>query len=180
MGMNDGRDSGENVRDARSSEEKATFSALDGYKCHALRVLSPHRRCLCLRGEDTASVRPAAPSVCSAAGALRPAGRWHVNAWCTSFGVIISDASLTHTVPQRSMPTLQSTVVLSSTMAIDQRSARWQGTRRDRQYLGLKSEDAGFEINAVISLYNCALTGFDRHDALVLPQQQRLPEDVLR
>ena len=142
--------------------------------------LSLHRRCLCLRGEDTASVRLAAPSVCSAAGALRPAGRWHVNAWCTSFGVIISDASLTHTVPQRSMPTLQSTVVLSSTMAIDQRSARWQGTRRARQYLSLKSEDAGFEINAVISLYNCVLTGFNRHDALVLPQQQRLPEDVLR
>ena len=113
---------------------------------------------LCLRGEDTASVRPAAPSVCSAAGALRPAGRWHVNAWCTSFGVIISDASLTHTVPQRSMPTLQSTVVLSSTMAIDQRSVRWQGTRRARQYLSLKSEDAGFEINAFFSLYNRALT----------------------
>ena len=43
---------------------------------------------LCRRREDTCSVRPAAPSPCSTAAELRPAGRRHVVAWWASFGAI--------------------------------------------------------------------------------------------
>ena len=65
-------------------------------------------------------------------------------------------------------------------VATDERSVRWQGTVRARQHLNLKPEGARIEINPLLSLYNHSLAGVDRHDALVVPQQQVLPEDVLR
>ena len=50
--------------------------------------VSPRGICLCLPTEDNCSVRPAAPSPSSAAGALRPPGRRHDGTWWARFGII--------------------------------------------------------------------------------------------
>ena len=53
-----------------------------------LLLVSPRGICLCLPTEDNCSVRPAAPSPSSAAGALRPPGRQHDGTWWARFGII--------------------------------------------------------------------------------------------
>ena len=65
-------------------------------------------------------------------------------------------------------------------MAIDEGTFRFQGTALARRGLRLKPEGSGVQINSILSLYNQSYGGVDRHDALVLPQQHVLPEDVLR
>ena len=65
-------------------------------------------------------------------------------------------------------------------MVIDESTARFQGTARARRRLFSKPESDGFEIPFTLAHYNQSYGGVDRHNVLVVPQEQMLPEDVLR
>ena len=49
-----------------------------------------------------------------------------------------------------------------------------------RRRLPLKPESAGIQIPSICAIYNQSYGGVDRHDCLVVPLPQMLPEDVLR
>ena len=49
-----------------------------------------------------------------------------------------------------------------------------------RRRLPLKPESAGIQIPSICAIYNQSYSGVDRHDCLVVPLPQMLPEDVLR
>ena len=69
-------------------------------------------------------------------------------------------------------------------MAMDESTVRWQGMGGVRSRSPFKpinqSMGAGVEISSMVSSYNSSLAGIDRHDTLLVPEQQVLPEDVLR
>ena len=66
-------------------------------------------------------------------------------------------------------------------LVIDECASRWQGKAQAWQGLPRKPVGAGVQVSTVLSHYNCSYASIDRHDALVVHQQQvLLPEDVLR
>ena len=84
------------------------------------------------------------------------------------------------TVRRRSVEVYEATADMPSWMGMDESTERWQGTARVRQRIPVKPVGAGTNIPSILSLYNSSPGGVDICDALVVPEQQVLPEDVLR
>ena len=89
-------------------------------------------------------------------------------------------ASMAQTVRQCSAEAHEATTAMPSWMAMDESTVRWQSTARARQHLPFNPVGAGVDISSIISSYNSSLAGVDRHDTLLVPEQQVLAEDVLR
>ena len=83
---------------------------------------------------------------------------------------------LSRTARRRSEQTSE----VDAVTVIDGSTACFQGTARARRCLFSKPESAGFEIPFTLAHYNYSYGGVDRLDVLVVPQEQMLPEDVLR
>ena len=69
---------------------------------------------------------------------------------------------------------------MPAVVGIDELMVSFRGTARARRGLRSMPEGIGVEISFTLSDYNQFYGGVDRHDALMVPQQRVLPEDVLR
>ena len=87
---------------------------------------------------------------------------------------------MAQTVRRRSAEACEATTGMPSLMAMDESTVRWQGMGGVRSRSPFKPMGAGVEISSMVSSYNSSLAGIDRHDTLLVPEQQVLPEDVLR
>ena len=65
-------------------------------------------------------------------------------------------------------------------MGIDECTKRFEGSAWATRRLPLAPERDGINMPFTIAHYNQSYGGIDRHDALLVPEQRVLPEDVLR